>query len=304
MVQVIQAMMCRQRTFLGQDIWKTVPWEDDPSKKESIDFLVDLISDVPELLEMARFKTDQPDQPIGWAQAQTAQMLIRTSTLLEKLDEWKISWERTNPYSYFEASTSKSSNADRHKYTSFLATDKSDVDISSSQPASTTSLLADSPFPTLLQFSGLWRAYELCLYNATRIIVLEVYISLIRLQGQAETSHSKHSNLQLDPIALDSQVRALAIDICRSMYYLCIEAQGSLHTVLIIFPARLAYNSLDRGSRESIWLGRILETFAATRGFAMGGVVMQDLFHNPKNMQTRRLEQTRVSTRRMSYCQQ
>ena len=285
--------MCRQRTFLGQDAWKAVPWEDDPSAKRSIDFLVDLMTDVPELLELTSSKPGQPKdrvQPQG-----KTELLIRISTLLEKLDAWRFSWERIYPYSYFVASASN--NADGHECTNSLATDKSDANVSSSQPASSTSLLADSPFPASFQFSGLWRAYELCLHNGIRIIALELYIHLIRLHSQAEASHSRHSNRQPDLIALDCQIRALATDICRSMYYLCIEAQDPLHTVLVIFAARIAYNSLDRGSQESIWLGPIIETFASTRRFAIGGVIVQDSFHNPDNMQKRRLEQIHASTR-------
>ena len=285
--------MSRQRTFLGQDIWKTVPWEDGTSTKQSIDYLVDLMTDVPELLEMA---TSKPGQQVDLFQPQgKTELLIRISRLLEKLDVWRISWERIHPDSYFETTDSRRFDTDGREPTNFLVIDKSDAYVSSFQPAPTTSLLADSPFPASFQFSGLWRAYELCLYSGTRIIALELYITLIGLHGQAEASFSKHSNWQPDLIALDRQINALATDICRSMYYLCIEAQDPLHTVLVIFAARLAYNSLDRGSQESLWLGRIIETFASARGFAIGGIITQDSFHKPNNMQKRRLKKAQAS---------
>ena len=141
-----------------------------------------------------------------------------------------------------------------------------EVDTSQS---SYTSIEAGGPlFPSILYFTDVWRAYEICVHNALRILLLRLHSQMRRMStmspGQTKSS---------DFIEIRSSVEELAIEICRSVDYF-LNKHGQMGALLVMFPAQIALLALDRTPEVAIWLMNVLAKIAKSDGLEIGRQIL------------------------------
>lgn len=161
---------------------------------------------------------------------------------LTKLSEWHRDWVSNFGICLYEADTSQSS------YTSIEA--------------------GDPLFPSILYFSDVWRAYEFCVHNALRILLLRLHSQM----GRMSTASSRRT-IVTNFIETKTSVEELATDICRSVDYF-LSKHGQLGALLLMFPAQIALLALDRTSEVAIWLMNVLAKIAESGGLEIGRQIL------------------------------
>ena len=137
-LQVAKSIVLRQSTFLRDPIWKLVPWEDDPTSKSSIDYLVDIGTDVAECFaQIKTYNSSKSKQEI-----ENSKLRAQAAMSLEELNAW---WRQRE---------------EEHAQVVTVV----------ASPRATGEPL----FPTLLEYDMLWTAFAICTYNAIRILLLQL----------------------------------------------------------------------------------------------------------------------------------
>ena len=89
-------LIARQRLFLEAQEWKVIPWALNPFSKTQQNYLVDILVDVPGLLQDAGKLNEQSNQ-----QAEE-RLLSRVKARLYALYHWRFTWELLNPNAAYE----------------------------------------------------------------------------------------------------------------------------------------------------------------------------------------------------------
>ncbi|KAL1986153.1 hypothetical protein VTN96DRAFT_6805 [Rasamsonia emersonii] len=87
----------RKRCFLEQDVWKTTPWALSPASKSVMDYLLDILCDIPGILEDA----DLLQQNFGSASELRGIVCQRLGSCVQDLYSWRWQWERQFSKSHF-----------------------------------------------------------------------------------------------------------------------------------------------------------------------------------------------------------
>jgi hypothetical protein len=141
-----------------------------------------------------------------------------------------------------------------------------EVDASQS---SYTSIKAGGPlFPSILYFTDVWRAYEFCVHNALRILLLRLHNQM----GCMNTA-SPEQTIATDLIETRTSVEELAIEVCRSVDYF-LNKHSQMGALLLMFPAQIALLALDRTSEVAIWLMNVLAKIAESDGLEIGRQIL------------------------------
>jgi hypothetical protein len=212
-------------------MWKTVPWENNPSSKEPMDYLIDILCDTASHLA-------EINEPNGMHLWQIFELKRRVVASLEELNCWWKAWLQSNPTPCREVSP---------------------------DPKDTTTKDASGfVFSTVLQYNDLWTPYSVCTYDATRILLLQILQRISQVEDQASyppnwnTSHEpspqEEVNGKTPLLGLSSDIVGLSHEIFRSIEYLNRQAQQYMINMSGLFIFDVAYSALATDSREARWL--------------------------------------------------
>jgi hypothetical protein len=225
--QIWSAIVSGQRTFLGEKVWKDVPWQEDVTSKQPFDYLLDIIGDIANHLADLKALSKAPNT------SKIERLHDDIYSSICDLDSWWRDWIKTNPRSCKEVVTDPGNNV-----------------ISD----------ANGPlFATHLVYDKLWTAYITTTYNAARILLLQATKSVTRLLPVSARHPTQSNSLKDDPnttplLGISSDSRGLALEILRSMQYCSDQSGRFLGTFAAVFILDVAYSALERDSREAIWL--------------------------------------------------
>lgn len=202
-------------------IWKTVPWEDDPGTKMPAEYILDILSDVAGVLaDSDRYSSlDHAGEDI--------ELSRRTQLLIEALNAWWRYWVDKHPAACQEHFPSLESTSTRDS----------------------EGLL----FPSLLRFSDVWDAHAVCLYNIARILLLHIWINLPQQSVPDATFLLDEAN-DTPLLGISSDIKGLAHEIVRAYEYCHDDSRRFVGTFCIILPQDIAYECLDPNSREARFL--------------------------------------------------
>lgn len=243
-------MSNRKRTFLEQEDWKTVPWEDEPDSKSHLDSATDLMADVPGLYEDLDIINSSPSTHRPRDSRLARDILDKCLANLSKLESWLQVWKTQNPDVVSEVESSSMSG---------LTVDE-----------------AGFLFPTVLRYSSLGVANELTLYYSIRIQLLSICREVDRFRESANTSTSaaRETGISWSPYGTSGQrstsasIKFLAIEICRSAEYHVLPHHAQAGTLLFLVPAQVAAKSLGFSSREGKWITKFLARAAGFSGLS------------------------------------
>ncbi|PQE31940.1 C6 finger domain-containing protein [Rutstroemia sp. NJR-2017a WRK4] len=221
-VLVSRAILFRRRTFLARPEWKTVPWEDDPQSKLVLDFLLDILCDFSGLLE-------DLDSELATKEPSYLDLQVKTESLIKDLNAWWRQWLTNSPNAAREVA-----------------------------PARNT-IMADEEgllYPTLLSFDDYWDAYSIIMYNALRILLLQVWQVLSdrspTIKALSEPGLLDETNSTVLQ-GISSDMVALAHENMRLLEYFHVHSW--VGTASVRYPLDVTYGCLPEGSRAAKWLG-------------------------------------------------
>ena len=220
-LQVAKSIVLRQSTFLRDPIWKLVPWEDDPTSKSSIDYLVDIGTDVAECFaQIKTYNSSKSKQEI-----ENSKLRAQAAMSLEELNAW---WRQRE---------------EEHAQVVTVV----------ASPRATGEPL----FPTLLEYDMLWTAFAICTYNAIRILLLQLWNTLQLFPSSIQTTDQR---VVLDMpnrtalLGITSDTKGLACEILRSLTYCYGKSGRFISTFSFLFIQDVAYGCFDRDSKEAKWV--------------------------------------------------
>ncbi|KFY84556.1 hypothetical protein V500_09201 [Pseudogymnoascus sp. VKM F-4518 (FW-2643)] len=243
---IIDCLIKRKRCFLSSNDWKTIPWAQEPESKTSISCLHDIMSDVPGLIENA--------DTIQCSDMAPEASLSRHNLVLQKLTSlwtilygWRVSWQLQNPASSWDV------------------------------PSTTD----QSPFPVALHFSSLVHANAITLYNATLLLLFKIGFQVLGpsfnpLFYLLHLPHGINYRPHIPP-NLTLNVRAVAIEICKSVEYHLQEERRGGGTLFLLFPLRLAWQTFEPSSTEATWIQGVMEMIADSTSIEISRGLTRDL---------------------------
>jgi len=185
-----------------------------------MDYLVDIGADMAEYNAQLKAYDNKSNQFPGYSQLRT-----QAATSLEELNIWWRQWEAENENSVREV---------------------------------TPHLTArDQLFSTLLEYDTLSAAFTVCMYNATRILLLQLWQ---RLQLFPSPTRTTNPDVILDTpnrtalLGITSDTKGLASEILRSLKYSYKKSRRLVFTFSFFFLRGVAYGCFDQGSQEAIWV--------------------------------------------------
>jgi hypothetical protein len=238
---IFAAILLHKPTILSDTRWKTIPWDDDPSQKDTFQYLVDILADSPQLFvlrdQMYASKLTEESQFLN------CELQERTRSLLEQLETWKSSWDATQGDYYSETPV----------------------------PSTTPALISPNGTPisfwtTNLQFNTLRQANAITTYNASIILLLKI-LQEVTLPNALPSTAAQ----------LAEKMYAAGIEICRSTeYHLQImrEGLGGFH---LLFPLRMAWDAVGKFEPAiGVWLADVLRNIqSGTVGrWAIAGYIL------------------------------
>jgi hypothetical protein len=247
---VTTALISRQRTFLDEDQWRTIPYALDPSSKGTQSQLVDILVMIPGFLqELDGLRISSS----GCKDAQAA-LLDKILQQLNTIFYWRWSWHLANPDGAWEL------------------------------PAQTICSLTNKPrvFGKVLHFLTLDLATEIMLYNA-------ILLWLLGLAWQLDPDHASYHIAtvaqSINPVAsgpsdmrgplhLAGQavhLRDAALEICRCMeYHIQNIKYGHNSSLFYLFPIGMAWSVLQAEELYKQWIVDMLNSSYITKGYVTG----------------------------------
>ncbi|KAF2804810.1 uncharacterized protein BDZ99DRAFT_143497 [Mytilinidion resinicola] len=248
---VTTALIARQRTFLEQEGWCSIPWALDAASKSQQNHLVDILVTVPGFLEDDAKLRHIEDPEVKQS------LLDRVRTQLANLYSWRWAWDAANTGAVWEVCPSPS-------------------------PA-----IAPRAVDKTLHFSSHVLASEISLYNAVLMWLLGL---LWRLDPFASFPLSPVSETRpRGPILLPHQVHSLrdpAIEICLTFEFQMRDASHSRDSALFfLFPLGQAWTALESEAAFRDWIRSMLDKSTVTRGYAIGRNAWFGNYYIPKVFQ-------------------
>ncbi|PVH74919.1 hypothetical protein DL98DRAFT_575375 [Cadophora sp. DSE1049] len=201
-------------TFLRDPIWKTVPWENDPTSKTPIDYLVDIGTDICEYnYNLKELNARLDNQDAGYHDLAT-----EVSRSIEKLNSWWHTWEIEH----------------------------------GNVAAETIPPTMFTPFPTILEYNTPWDAFTICLYDVIRILLLQLWETLLPFSSSHPVILDEGNTTAL--LGITSDMKGPACEILRSLRYSYRMSRRFVYTVSFLVISDVAYGCFDRDSTEARWL--------------------------------------------------
>ena len=240
MTIALECLIQQKRCFLEQPDWKRIPWAHDPRSKTSLHYLHDQLCDIPGLAEeTANLQILAPDCD---KKHQRLILFQKISSQLKTLYEWRASWARQNPGSWHV--------------------------IPSSYPPE------EQIRPTVFRFRDLTIANEVTFYNALLLLLHRLGGQVIGNCFEASTpALGLPADIDYGPLHAPGDapnVQEIGMEICRSVEYQLGEDRANAGAFFLLFPLAMAYQVYEPGSRESTWLGGVMNRIADDSGFEVG----------------------------------
>lgn len=224
---VLESLLKRKRCFLERPEWKTIPWALDPSSKDSTSYLLDILCDMPGLMEDAEFlRSTQSMEELG-----RKHKLLSSNILshLRTLSRWRHAWGNQNPNACYETPTTDN-----------------------------TSL-----FSTVLYYNSIGLANDITTYNAVLLLLQRLGSQVIGPTFDPSIP-ATHLPTHTDQTPLDPQ--AIATEICRSAEYHLLPIWKNTGSFSLLFPLRVAYTAFNVESKEAGWLRLLMKKIADSSG--------------------------------------
>jgi hypothetical protein len=233
-LKTAKSIISGQSTFLKDPRWKTVPWEDDPTSKLPIDYLVDIGADIAECIAKIKAFNDSSASLLHCQViSEYTALKSQVASSIEELNMWWCWWEVSNA--------------------------NCAIEIAPSSPDKT-------PFVTLLQFDSLWQAFTVSTYAAMRILLLQLWHYLLQ---HAPPSLPLDIDFVMNPeevvldvpntsplLGITASTQALAAEILRTFSYCYGCTSRFVTTVSFLFIQDVAYGCFPPESEEAKWAAR------------------------------------------------
>lgn len=237
----LECLMRRKRCFLEHPDWKTVPWALDSKSKTTMNYLHDILCDIPGLMEDAELLQD-PHLDSETVKAKHLVLSRKILMELKTLYEWRAGWAKKNQGSWWEVPTS----------------------------CPKTKVV----FPTAIHFKSLKLANETTIYNTILLLLRRLGFQVI---GPGFDPSGIYLNLpkgvEYGPLYAPRTApdgRAIATEICRTVEYHLAEERKSAGGFFLLFPLTVACQVFEPDSRETKWLGKTMNRVADSSGFEIG----------------------------------
>ena len=236
----IKAITDCKRTFLDQEAWLTLPWDQDPNQKSSMNHLIDIFCIIPGLLEDSKSlhsgnsfvwdltspSSPQTDSPAAAHDPRLADLRQRTQECYAKLQRWKEDWDRTYPSAVQPVNMSYFPPSDLNF----------PIDI----------------FEHAITFPNFLRANEFQLYNTVVFFMSSLMLSVPSLSPNDRTTSPSVADLL-------GQRWDAANNICRAVPYdLMFEKHGCGGAYLLLFPLLTNLRLFGADSVEGKWIRQVL----------------------------------------------
>lgn len=209
-----KSILSGKSTFLRESIWKTVPWEDDPTSKTPVDYLVDIGTDICEY----NFTLKALDTCLNQQEQHYQKLAAQVARSIEELNGWWREWEVEHRNAAAEIITR-----------------------------------GGSPlFPSILEYKTPWEAFTICIYDVMRILLLELWEAL-RLSSNFHLLVLDETNGTAF-LGITSDIKGLACEILRSLGYSYRLSRRFVYTVSFLVISDVVYGCFDPDSREARWL--------------------------------------------------
>lgn len=224
-----------------------VPWAHDPESKTTAHYLLDVLCDMPGIIEDMRI-LQRTSVAFGNVSTMWTALWKRITCCLEALCAWRMKWEND------------------HSHTSFL------VGFEFLQTLHCVEINT-YPFPTAIFFTKHGHVAELCLYNTLLILL---YLAGREVPQAAVTESNavfhqrekqRESNLRVLLAPGDGSIHDIICEICRMMFYQLCSYPGNTGAFQFMFPLQVAYRNAYPDSLEAIWLYRVISHIADVHGF-------------------------------------
>ena len=142
----------------------------------------------------------------------------------------------------------------------------------------------DGPlFSHILMFSDFWTAFEVCGHNTARILLLQMLRSIPDSSSHWRTLGALLDETNISPLlGISSDITGLAHEILRCMDFCQAEQHKATGTFCVLLPTRVAYQSLNKDSREARWLWRrSADQLINLNGFEIGREILRNLPGSP-----------------------
>lgn len=248
--QAVTALIGRQRLFLEDEQWRTVPWLQDPSSKTPQSELLDILIVIPGILEdHSTLKVSRRT-----SQLQYQHLRSRAKAQLLLLFKWRWLWHR---HSGHEVSLATCTNT---------------------SPNSTTESFGR------LHFRRFVVASEAMLYNTTLMWLLAL-LHQLDPSGAAPTIHAIANTAMLPdgivarmypdhPLRLPGEavtLREPALEICRTFEWINRHQDDSVEpSYLYLYPVGMAMTALQDDPDALAWVKALLHASPTTSGYASG----------------------------------
>lgn len=225
-----------------------VPWAKDPDSKDTIDYLLDVLCDVPGILEDMKLLQDTPIAQENTLGMWTA-LGLRIKSCMETLYRWRAKWEEDFSNTYYPVGLD------------------SLKDLMAVQ-------LEIYPQSTAIFFDEPVHGTELCLYNSMLVLLHRAMatlpLSIVTTASPDVTTLGNHYRV-LNPKVLlapgEGSVQDIICEICRMVYYQLFSYPGSSGALQLMFPLQVAYRNTDPQSRTAEWLSKVISHVADVHGF-------------------------------------
>lgn len=200
-----------------------MPWEDDPSSKSEVDYLVDIGTDIAEYTFLFEKLEGGKDD----AEIERFRLRGQVAASLEDLNTWWRQWEAKHTHTVQE------------------------------MPSHT--LNRDTPFPSLLEYETLWDAFTICIHNTMRILLLQLWERIshssdpIKPSSQVPLLNEANATVLL---GITPDIKGLAREILRSLTCSYSKSRCFIYTFSFLFIQDTTYGCFENGEREAIWIAR------------------------------------------------
>jgi hypothetical protein len=245
---IFAAIVQHKATILSGTPWKTIPWDEDPDRKDQFQYLVDILADCPPLFPLK----DQMHASKGTEEAQihARDLEQQTQSVLAQLEVWKASWDVVQGDYWFETPVT----------------------------SGTPSLISPNgtPIPlwrTNIQYNTLRQANSMIVYNACIIMLLKILQEITYSCGLSSTAQ------------LPDRMYTAGIEICRSVEYLLQIMPEGAGSFYLLFPLRMAWDSVGKFEPTiGDWLTDVLQKIQSgvAGRWALAGYVLDINSSTPK----------------------
>lgn len=237
------ALEDRERTFLAEDPWQSIPWSDAPDSKSYINRFVDIILCVPGIMQdLDCLQTESAERP-RIDDVKEAIKSLSARTLDARLD-----WETLNP------------NAAREVVPSVI------------KPYSAVDENGDLLFDSVLHYKNLQLCVEMGIYFAT-VFFLRCFSEAVgdtsHVDTQTQFSAPRRNPVLQLPHEMPSY-RDSAVQICRSVEFYLQSGHGLAGAYFLLFPLRVAQYAFDYTKDYAIamWIRRVMKYIGDEYGFS------------------------------------